>query len=243
MASFSVIFNEVLYRPLFNGLVFLYNNLPGHDFGIAIVLLTILIRFLFYPLFKKSIKAQQEMALLQPKIKEVQEKYKNDKEKQARAMMELYKEHKVNPMSGCLPLLIQLPILFAFFQVLRTGLDPAMLDGVYRFIENPGQMNPVFIGLVDLSKPNVILAILTGLTQFIQGKMIAPKNSPGASGKSDFASTMSMQMTYFMPIFIAIIALKLPAGLALYWIVLNLFGIAQQYFMTKRKEAGVIAGN
>ena len=157
--------------------------------------------------------------------------------------MELYKEHKVNPMSGCLPLLIQLPILYAFFRVLMTGLDPVRLDGVYRFIENPGQMNPVFIGLVDLSKPNVILAILTGLTQFIQGKMIAPKNSPGTSGKSDFASTMSMQMTYFMPIFIAIIALKLPAGLALYWIVLNLFGIAQQYFMTKRKEAGAIAGN
>lgn len=238
MSSISFIFNEILYRPLFNGLVFLYNNLPGHDFGIAIIILTILIRILFYPLFQKSIKAQKEMADLQPKIKEVQEKYKKDKEKQARAVMELYKEHKVNPLSGCLPILIQLPILYAFFQVLRTGLDPARLSGLYSFISNPGQLNPMFLGLVSLSKPNAVLAILTGITQFIQGKMVAPKNSANAS-KSDFASAMSTQMVYFMPVFIAFIALKLPAGLALYWTVLNLFGIAQQYFTIKKKKAEV----
>jgi len=212
--------------------------LPGHDFGIAIIILTILIRTLFYPLFQKSIKAQKEMADLQPKIKEVQEKYKKDKEKQARAVMELYKEHKVNPLSGCLPILIQLPILYAFFQVLRTGLDPSRLSGLYSFISNPGQLNPMFLGLANLSAPNAVLAILTGITQFIQGKMVAPKNS-GNANKSDFASAMSTQMVYFMPVFIAFVALKLPAGLALYWTVLNIFGIAQQYFVIKKKKAEI----
>lgn len=236
MSTISLIFNEILYRPLFNGLVFLYNVLPWHDFGLAIIILTIFIRALFYPLFQKSIKAQKEMADLQPKIKEIQEKYKNDKEKQARAMMDLYKEHKVNPMSGCLPILIQLPILYAFFQVLRTGLDPERLNGLYLFIANPGQMNPFFLGMVDLSKPNVILAVLTGVTQFIQGKMMAPKNRI-ASGKGDFSSALSTQMVYFMPVFIVLIALKLPAGLALYWTILNLIGIGQQYLLLKKKES------
>lgn len=238
MATLTLIFDQALYRPLFNGLVFLYNILPGHDFGIAIIILTVLIRILFYPLFQKSIKAQKEMADLQPKIKEVQEKYKKDKEKQARAVMELYKEHKVNPLSGCLPILIQLPILYAFFQVLRTGLDPARLSGLYSFISNPGQLDPMFLGMVSLSAPNAVLAILTGITQFIQGKMVAPKNAPSAN-KSDFASAMSTQMVYFMPIFIAFIALKLPAGLALYWTALNLFGIAQQYFTIKKKRGEI----
>ena len=164
MSFLSVIYQEILYKPLFNGLVFLYNNLPGHDFGVAIIVLTILIRLLFYPLFQKSMKAQKEMAELQPKIKEVQTKYKNDKEKQARALMELYKEHKVNPMGGCLPLIIQIPILFAFFQVLRTWLDPARLNGLYGFIKNPGIINSMFLGAVNLANPNVILAFLTGIT-------------------------------------------------------------------------------
>lgn len=235
MSTIGLIFNEILYRPLFNGLVFLYNILPWHDFGLAVIILTIFIRAVFYPLFQKSIKAQKEMADLQPKIKEIQEKYKNDKEKQARAMMDLYKEHKVNPMSGCLPLLIQFPILFAFFQVLRTGLDPEKLNGLYSFITNPGQMNPFFLGIADLSKPNAILAVLTGITQFVQGKMMAPKNI-GASAKNDFSSAISSQMTYFMPVFIVLIALKLPAGLALYWTILNLMGIGQQYILIKRKK-------
>lgn len=237
MSFLSVIYQEILYKPLFNGLVFLYNNLPGHDFGVAIIVLTILIRLLFYPLFQKSMKAQKEMAELQPKIKEVQTKYKNDKEKQARALMELYKEHKVNPMGGCLPLIIQIPILFAFFQVLRTGLDPARLNGLYGFIKNPGIINSMFLGAVNLANPNVILAFLTGITQFIQAKMMSPKNPIAASGKSDFATAMSKQMTYVMPVFIFLIALKFPAGLALYWTVLNIFGITQQYFLQKPKAS------
>jgi YidC/Oxa1 family membrane protein insertase len=213
----------------------LYNKIPGHDLGIAIIILTVLIRILLYPLFQKGIKSQKEMAILQPKIKEVQNKYKNDKEKQARAVMELYKEHKVNPMSGCLPFLIQLPILFAFFKVLITGLDASKLSLLYSFVENPAALNTFFVGIVDLAKPNIVLAVLAGLSQFVQGKTMA---SPAAvqSGGNDFASAMNKQMLYLMPVIIVFAALRMPAGLPLYWTTLNVFGIIQQYFTNEKKN-------
>lgn len=238
MSAITIIFNEVLYRPLFNGLVFLYNIIPGHDFGVAIILLTLIIRLLLYPLFQKSIKSQQALTILQPKIKEIQKKYKNDKEKQARLMMELYKTHKVNPMSGCLPILIQLPILYAFFRVLWTGLDPSKLNNLYWFISNPGLINPIFLGIIDLSKKSPFLAILAGIAQFIQSKMMMPKNSyPKIDHKLDWTRTMSTQMTYLMPVLTIFIAWGLPAGLPLYWLSLTLFGIFQQYIALKKKTS------
>jgi YidC/Oxa1 family membrane protein insertase len=216
----------------------LYNIIPGHDLGVAIIILTVLIRLALYPLFQKGIKSQKELAVLQPKIKELQKKYKNEKEKQARALMDLYKEHGVNPMSGCLPMLIQLPILWAFFRVLITGLgDSAKLSLLYGFVNNPGALNTISIHLFDLTKPNYILAFLAGATQFVQGKMLAPKSSP-AGGKDDFASAMNKQMIYMMPVIIFLAALKMPAGLPLYWTALNIFGIIQQYLMIRKQEPG-----
>jgi YidC/Oxa1 family membrane protein insertase len=182
-------------------------------------------------------KAQKEMALIQPKIREIQKKYKNDKEKQAQATMELYKEHQVNPFSGCLPLLIQLPILIAFFQVLRTGLDPSRLNDLYWFVKNPGLIDPMFLGLVDLAKHSVILAVLAGAAQFIQSKMTLPAASSQKGQGADFANLMSTQMTYFMPVLTIMIAWQLPAGLPLYWLVLTIFGIIQQYFFNRNKES------
>ena len=238
MSLLLTIFNEILYRPLFNGLVFLYNVLPGHDFGIAIIALTVVIRLLMYPLFQKGIKSQKELSLLQPKIKEIQKKYSKEKEKQAKAVMELYKEHKVNPMSGCLPLLIQLPILIAFFQVLRTGLDPEKLNGLYSFIQNPETINPIFLGIIDLSKRSAVLAVLAGITQFIQSKMSMPPTAKKTdeSGKMDFAKMMSSQMLYMMPLLTVMIGLSLPAGLPLYFFVSTLFGIIQQYLTTRNNN-------
>ena len=238
LSIFTILYNEVLYRPLFNGLVFLYNLLPGQDFGIAIIVLTIVIRLLMYPLFQKSIKSQKELAALQPKLKEIQKKYSKDKEKQAQAVMELYKQHKINPMSGCLPLLIQLPILIAFFQVLRTGLDPQRLNGLYSFVANPGVINPIFLGVIDLSGRSAVLAVLAGIAQFIQTKMSAPQAPATKTGpeKFDFTKMMSNQMLYLMPLFTVIIGLQLPAGLPLYFFVSTLFGIIQQYLTTRDKS-------
>jgi len=228
------IFNEALYRPLFNGLVWFYNVIPGHDLGIAIIALTVLIRFILYPLSKKAIRSQKAMAKLQPEIKEIRKKYK-DKQEQAKAMMDLYKKYKINPLSGCLPILIQFPILIALYRVFFTGLDPQKLNGLYSFISQPDSLNPMFLGIVDLSQRSIVLAVLAGLFMFIQAKMIMPqkmaKQGDGLKiGSLDFSSLMGQQMTYFMPLITIFIAWSLPAALPLYWIVITVFGIIQQHY-------------
>lgn len=228
------IFNQVLYYPLFNSLIWLYSNVSFNDLGIAIIILTVLIRFILYPLSKKAIQSQKAMSALQPKIKEIQKKYKN-KEEQAKQMMILYKGNKVNPMAGCLPILVQFPILIALYRVFFTGLNPEKLDGLYSFVQRPESLNFIFLGIVDLSARSVVLAVIAGILQFIQAKMIMPKKTSGKKqgmkiGNMDFSSLMGQQMTYFMPLITVFIALSLPAALPLYWIVITLFGIVQQYF-------------
>lgn len=234
------IFNEFLYRPLFNLLVFLYNIIPGSDVGLAIIGVTVLVKLVFWPLTTKSVKAQRSLQEVQPKIKEIQEKYKDNKEEQSKKLMEFYKENKVNPMSGCLPLLVQIPILIALYQVFLKGFDPNSLSVLYSFIHNPGSLDPFFLGWVDLSTPNKVLAILAGASQFWQAKTVAPKNSslPGAPKKSDeyMAQAISKQMLYFLPLFTVLISWQLPAGLALYWIVTTLFTIFQQYAIMRSKD-------
>jgi len=224
------IFNESLARPLFNLLVWVYNVVPGSDFGIAIILVTLLLRVILYPLSDKALRSQKALQELQPKIKELQKKYK-DKQEQSRAMMEFYKEHKVNPFSGCLPLLIQLPLLIALYRGFLTGLNPESLDRLYPFIHNPGVLNPVFIGIVNLAEPSHVLAVLAGLSQFAQSK-VTFQGSAMASG-SDFSKIMSKQMIYMMPLFMIFIAWNLPAGLALYWVVTMLFSMVQQIYVNR----------
>jgi len=231
MGFIITIFNEVLYRPLFNALVWLYNFIPGDDLGLAIIILTVLIRFILYPLSKKAIQSQKAISKLQPKIKEIQKKYKN-KEEQAKAMMELYKKYKVNPMTGCLPILIQLPILIALYRVFFNGLNPEALNTLYSFIERPESLNVMFLGLIDLSQRNIFLAVLAGAFQFVQSRMIMPQNinkQKSESGKIDFSSMMTHQMIYMMPLVTIFIAWNLPSALPLYWIVITLFGVVQQY--------------
>ena len=128
------LYNNIIYYPLLNLLVFFYHYIP--DIGVVIVLLTLLIRAILAPSFHKSLKSQKAMTDLQPKMNEVKEKYKNDKEGQARAMMQLYKDHKVNPLSSCLPLLIQFPILIALYQVFSKALGNH-LSGLYSFVPKP----------------------------------------------------------------------------------------------------------
>lgn len=230
-------FNELLYRPLFNALVWLYNILPGHDLGVAIIVLTVIIRLLLYPLTQQAIESQKALTELQPKIKELQKRYKT-REEQARAMMELYRQHKINPLSGFLPLLIQLPILIALYQVFLGGLDPERLNGLYSFVSQPAALDPMFLGIINLSQRHMGLAVLAGFLMFIQSKMtLGQKKSQPAGlkiGGKDFSSMMGQQMTYFMPLITILIAWSLPAALPLYWIVITLFGIGQQYLVKSR---------
>src|SRR3989344_1838506 len=223
-------FNTILVYPLLNLLVFTYQYVP--DIGAAIIILTVLVRLALLPSFHKSLKHQKALTDLQPKLEEIKHKYKNDKEQQARATMELYKIHKVNPISSCLPLLIQLPILIALYQVFIQSLAGKELNGLYSFISNPGQISPMFLNFLNLSHPNVPLAAVAALLQYWQAKLMLPKTpSPDATAKM-----MSYQTLYFLPALTFFIGFTLPASLPLYWIVTTLFGLGQQYYII-RKEA------
>jgi len=221
------LFNEIFYRPLFNGLIFLYNIVPGHDMGVSIIILTILIRFILWPLTSKSIKNQKVLTKIQPQIEEIKKKFKNNKEAQARALMGLYSENKINPLAGFLPLVIQIPIIIALWRVFLNSLN-LDLNSLYSFIPAPVQVQSIFLGLVDLSHKSVVLAVLAGVLQYFQTKMIIPPSTKPA-GASDFSHIMSKQMLYFGPILSIIIFWSLPAALPLYWIVVTLLTLLQQY--------------
>jgi len=232
---FVNIFNTILYQPLFNALIFLYNYIPGHDFGVAIILFTIIIRIILYPLTLQSIRSQKNFQELQPKIKEIQEKYKKDREKQGKALLELYQKEKINPFSGCLPLLIQIPILIALYQIFWKGFQPEALLNLYSFIPHPGQINPVFLGIIDLSKPFPILAFLVGFAQFFQTKMTVSKTQQKEKSKKiQFSDIIQKQTLYFFPFFMVLILWKLPAALSLYLLVTTLFTIFQQYIINTK---------
>lgn len=235
----SQLFHVIFYEPILNLLVFLYNIIPGHDIGLAIIAMTAIIKLILLPLSKVSIKSQKSLQSLQPKIDELKKKYANNKEEQGRAMMQLYKQEKVNPFSSCLPLLIQLPFLWAVFVVFKDGLSNQALNNIYSFIHNPGAINAISLGFIDLSKPNLVLAILAGAAQFWQAKMMVTKRpeikSPGAKDE-DMMAIMNKQMLYMMPILTVVIGMTFPGGLALYWLVTTVLTAWQQLYLFKQKN-------
>jgi YidC/Oxa1 family membrane protein insertase len=236
--SIASIFNLLLYQPLFNFLVILYDYLPGHDFGIAVIVLTVIIRLALYPSTAKATKTQKAINAIQPKLKEIQDKYKDDKEKQVKETLELYKQAEISPFGSLLSTFIQIPILLALYWVFRNGFKPGELVNLYGFVLNPGSINAMFVGLVDLSKPNTVMAVLATVTQFFQTKMMVPKTK-SKSKEPDFSVIMQKQMVYFFPFLTFFILLGLPSALGLYWAIGSLFLIAQQYIITKEKNGEI----
>lgn len=235
------LFHSIIFQPIFNALIFLYNVVPGHDLGIAIILLTIVIRGILYPLSQKQIESQKKMQEIQPEIKKVQEKYKQDKEKQGKELMNLYRERKVNPASGCLPMIVQIVFIIALYQALVAGINFSECKDLYSFVACPGKIATGFLGIMDLAKPSIILAVFAAAAQFVQTKMMMGTMAPAVNtGKGDFAQTMNKQMLYLGPLLTVFIGAKFPAGLPLYWLVMTLFMIGQQYLVQKRAAATVV---
>lgn len=231
-----VIYNNVFYLPLLNGLFFLTHILPKGDLGIAVIILTLFIRLLIFPLNHKMIKTQQTMKKIEPEIKRIQREIQN-KEEQGRALMELYKSHGVNPFSGFFALFIQLPLLIALFKVFQKDI---LLQAhlAYSFISAPTTINTLFLGFIDLSKGNRWLAGVAALSQFVQVKLATPaqaQNKP-TDNKPEFAAIMQKQMLYIFPVMIFIFSLKLPAAVALYWTVMNVFAIVHEAIVRKKAK-------
>jgi YidC/Oxa1 family membrane protein insertase len=234
----SELFYTILYQPLLNILVFFYNIVPGHDIGVAIILLTAVIRLILWPLMSQSIRGQKAMQSLQPKIQALREQHKGDKQKLAQATMELYKTEKINPLSSCLPLLIQMPILIALYWVLSAGLKSQRLDLLYPFVSNPGTIQTVAFGFLDLAQKSWVLAVLAGAAQFWQSKML-PMTPPAIKGEGSkdegMAAMMNKQMLYMMPLMTVIIGGTLPGGLTLYWFLSTALTGLQQVIMFRKK--------
>ena len=232
---FTEIYNVILYEPIFNLLVFFY-NLVG-DIGLAIVLLTIIIKIILSPFFIQSVKSQRAMQAIQPKLDELKEKYKDKKEELGPAIMQLYKKEKVSPFSSCLPLLIQFPFLIAVFHVFRIGLiDGGTLNNIYPFITNPGTLNVMSYGILDMGKSSILIAVLAGLAQFWQSKTMMAKKQPVKANQNNMAASINKQMMYFMPIITVFIGSSLPAGLTFYWFLTTLLGAVQQVYVFKRMD-------
>lgn len=242
----SSIFTTVLIQPILNLLVWLYDFVPGRDIGVAIILLTFIVKLVLYPFTVAQIKQQRALQELQPKIDEIRARLKDNKEEQAKELMALYGKEKVNPAASCLPLLIQLPVFIALYSALKLVLNSQGLNLLYPFVPNPQSISPLFLGLVPLNEASYVLAILAGAVQFLQTRQIlkppaatvtAPPpdvvNTPAAKDES-MATLMNKQMSYIMPVMTIIIGFSLPAGLTLYWLVMSLFTVAQQAITLKR---------
>lgn len=205
--------------------------MPGHDLGLAIVVLTVIVRLIFMPLSIKAQRSQKALNAINPKVQQLREKYKNDQAAQGQALMELYREHKINPIAGCLPLLIQIPILLALYRAFIAGLNPQSLTMLYHFVPNPGVINSTFLGFLNIIGKNPAMALLAGILQFLQARQsLSFMKTAGANPQM---AALNSQMLYIFPLMIVIIGWNLPVGLILYWITTTVFSIGEQFYLRK----------
>lgn len=233
-------FNLLLTQPLTNLVIFLYNAVAFCDLGIAVILFALLIKIILFPLSKKTIESQAKMQEIQPKLKEIQEKYKDNKEEQTKQMMELWKKEKVNPLGGCLPMLIQFPIIIAIFEMFRHGI-PQINGVLYSFVLNPGVLNPKFLGFLELASGKIIpLAILAGILQYFQIKLTMPSNKDNQTG--GFGAVMSKQFILLFPLLGGYMVYIFPAVLGIYWIAFTAFSILEHMIIKKiQKKQKVVS--
>jgi YidC/Oxa1 family membrane protein insertase len=227
------LWDTIIYNPIYNLLIFIAQHVTMQDVGLAVVVLTVLIRLALFPLSKKSIVGQYKMKALEPKLQAIKDQGLS-KEAEAAATFALYKEEGINPFSGCLYLIIQLPILFALYFSFNHGIiQPTHL---YHFL-NTNNLKNTFLGIIDITKPFFPLALLAGITQAIQAFLAPKPTAPGRAGdnnmQNQFAQTLSVQTKYVLPVLIIIIATRLASAVSLYWSVANIFSILQELYLRK----------
>lgn len=231
-------YTTFIYEPLYNGLIFLAAHLPFLDAGVIIILFTVIVKFILFPLSKKAARTQIAMKLYEPELNILKEKYKDDRQAQALQVMAFYKEKKINPFSSILVLLIQLPIFFALYKIFySTGISAPDTSLLYSFVKVPEMVNTQFLGLIDVGAKSAVLAVLAAVSQYFQIKLSMPPMAPktGKGGfQEDFARSMQTQMKYVFPIMILFIAYHVAAALALYWITSNVFMICQELIVRKQ---------
>ena len=251
----SSLWNTIIYQPIYNILVFIVNNVTFGDIGFAIIIVTIIVKLALSPLTKKSIRSQILMKKMEPEMKQIKKDYADNKEEQAKKTFELYKKYGTNPFSGCLVVLIQLPVIFALYYVFLKdfSLDHSL---IYSFIKIPENIHTNFLGLIELGgkSKSLILALLAGGTQFLQGYLASPlrngkqkvgdveviKSGEQKSFQDELSDSMQMNVKYILPIFIGFISWKISAAIALYFVISNIFTIVQEWYIRRTLENKVI---
>ncbi|HSX46174.1 MAG TPA: YidC/Oxa1 family membrane protein insertase [Candidatus Saccharimonadia bacterium] len=232
-------FNTILVHPLFNLLALIYAVVPGHDFGLAVIVLTALVRFALWPVITKQLHSQRAMQELAPEVAKVRVKAKGDKTLESKLLMELYKEKEISPFASLIPLIVQLPLLLALFVVLKDIIKPGEIahlvysplrnfSAIKAVLDNSQAFKPTLFGIINLAKPNLVLALIAAGTQYFQAKQLMPKNADRSTQAVNSATTI------IFPILTGLIALSLPAALPLYWIVTSGIALVQQRMILQR---------
>src|SRR3989344_2381039 len=236
----SNLWNFLLYKPLLNALAFLVSIVPGGDVGIAVIILTIIVKIILFTLSQKSIESEVAMNVLAPELNKIKSSGVS-KEEQARRTFELYKQHKTNPFSGCLLCLIKIQVILALYNVFLKGID---FQGglLYSFVHVPEKINMLFLGVLDISQKSFVLAILAGVSQYLQAHFMPKPPSPPPTTSStpsfgeSFSKSMNMQMKYIFPFVVVFISYTISGAIALYWITNNIFTVGQQIYVSRKSK-------
>jgi YidC/Oxa1 family membrane protein insertase len=221
-------------------MILILDYIPWINVGLAVILFTCIVKVILFPLSQKSVKTQFEMKRIEPELEEIKAKYKDNKQVQAEKIMAIYKERGINPFSGILLMILQLPVLIALYYIfLRGGLPTIDHNTIYSFVKIPSIVNMNFFG-VDVGAKSTIFAIIAGLAQFFQIQLTMPKTPKPKEGakqggfKDELAKSMNMQMKYVMPIIIFLVARSFPIVVSLYLITSSVFAIGQELYMRKK---------
>lgn len=241
---FSSIWHNFFFDPVYNTLVFFIDVIPGGDVGLAIIATVLLVKTILLPVSIKAAKTQRIMKEIEPKLKEIKEKHKDDKQAQAQAMMEIYRDAGMNPFASIFLVFLQIPIIIALYFSVSSGggiaLPEINTSLLYSFIQIPTDVSMYLFGQFDITQKSLILALSAGVTQFIHVNLSMPKLPPKEENaapnmKDDFMRNMQLQMKFVMPILITVVAYSISAAIALYFLVSNLTMIAQEYVIKKHR--------
>lgn len=238
----SAVFHALIYNPLYNGLVFLVGVIPGHDLGLAVIALTIVVRIIIFPLSSRAVEAQLAMKKVAPEVEELKKKYKKNSPEQSQAIFALYKERGIHPFASIGLVLIQFPVLIALYWVFyKNGfpnIDTALL---YPFVHVPASIDMTLLGIVSMTSRSIPLAALAAVTQFIYTRLSmgprekALESSPvEASLSGDMAKSFDLQARYALPALIGVIGYTIAAAAPLYWATSNTFMILQELAAGRR---------
>ncbi len=236
----TAFFTAFIYNPLYNGLIFLVSVMPWHDVGLAVIALTLIVKFILYPLDTRAKLMQAKVRVITPEIEALKQKHKDDSQAQTLAMLALYKEHDIRPFASLAGLFVQIPIIFGLYYVFwKGGLPVVHADVLYSFISAPSVVNMSFLGIFDMGGRSIFLAFLAAATQYYHGMLSLPeppKRTENPSLKDDLAHSFHIQMRYMMPVIVGVIAYTISAAIALYWAVNNLASIAQEVLIRRHKN-------